>query len=270
MSFETGIIPEDLQGNYFENPNLDMPQSETNLFDLIGGNQSAPAYQQPAVDPVKSSLEAFAAGKASKTAEAAPVFFDWDRSQADRYVNSRHYKSLGFNPNLGEENEYRYGRAQTWGDVWSNGLTGMVKLAGNTFIEGWKGWGYMADAIGSADMSKLYGSPEHLLEQDKETKDIMNKYAIFETPESKEGIFNKSMFGTMLQQSGFAVGTIAQFLSEELLTMGLSTQFSLAKLGIKEAAWMGKIVKVEEVAKDMKKLGDPIWKSRSFSEVLVQ
>jgi len=271
MSFETGIIPEDLQGNYFEDPNLDMPQSETNVFDLIGGGvQSAPSYQQPAEDPVKSSLEAFAAGRASKTAEAAPVFFDWNRSQADRYVNSSHYKTLGFNPNLGQENEYRYGRAQTWGDVWSNGLTGMVKLAGNTFIEGWKGWGYMADAIGSADMSKLYGSPEHLLEQDKQTKDIMNKYAIFETPESKEGIFNRSMFGTMLQQSGFAVGTIAQFLSEELLTMGLSTEFSLAKLGIKEASWMGKIVKVEELAKDMKKLGDPIWKSRSFAEGLVQ
>jgi len=275
MSFETGIISEDLQGNYFDQPSLDMPQQDTtSLLDLIGGNQSAPSYQQPAVDPVKSSLEAFAAGKASQTAEAQPISFDWNRSQADRYVNSEHYKTLGFNPNIGQENEYKYGRAQTWGDVWSNGLTGMFKLAGNTFIEGWKGWANIADAVWSTSWKEakqdLVGTPEELMAADKETKDIMNKYAIFETPESEKGVFNRTMFGTMLQQSGFAVGTIGQFLSEELLTYGLSTQFSLAKLGMKEASWMGKVVKVEELAKDMKRLGDPIWKSRSFSEGLVQ
>ena len=275
MSFESGIIPEELQGTYFDAPSLDMPQQETSLLDLLGnGNAQPTGYQPPATDPVKSSLESFAAGKASQTAEAAPVFFDWNRSQADRYVNSDHYKTLGFNPNIGRENEYKYGRAQTWGDVWSNGLTGMFKLAGNTYIEGWKGWGDIGSAIYSTNWNEakqdLMGTPEELMASDKETKDIMNKYAIFETPDSEKGVFNRSMFGTMLQQSGFAVGTIGQFLSEELLTYGLSTQFSLAKLGMKEASWMGKIVKAEEVAKDLKRLGDPIWKSRSLAEGLVQ
>ena len=36
----------------------------------------------------------------------------------------------------------------------------------------------------------------------------MNKYAIFSTPDSEEGIFNRKFFGDMLQQSGFAVGAI--------------------------------------------------------------
>ena len=101
MSFESGIIPEELQGTYFDAPSLDMPQQETSLLDLLGnGNAQPTGYQPPATDPVKSSLESFAAGKASQTAEAAPVFFDWNRSQADRYVNSDHYKTLGFNPNI--------------------------------------------------------------------------------------------------------------------------------------------------------------------------
>lgn len=272
MAFESGIIPGELQGNYFLEPYTETPSaSEMGILDLLQpsfqGGISAP---QPKYDPIEKSVSDFANAPSSATTLAQPTFFDWDRSQADRYVNSRHYKQLGFNPNIGQENEYKYGRAQTWGDVWSNGLTGMFKLAGNTFIEGWKGWGHMADALTSWDSSKLMGTPEQLLEQDKATKDIMNKYAIFETPESEKGIFNKSFFGSMLQQSGFAVGTIAQFLSEELLTLGLSTEFSVAKLGITAPRWIGRTIKFEEVATSLKRLGDPIWKARSFSEGLVQ
>ncbi|MEI7489227.1 MAG: hypothetical protein WCJ72_17810, partial [Chryseobacterium sp.] len=82
-------------------------------------------------------------------------------------------------------------------------------------------------------------------------------------------MLNKKFFGDMLQQSGFAVGTIGQFLSEELLTYGLSTEFSLAKLGLKEVGWAGKIVTKAEVMKDMVKLGESVWKAPSISEKLV-
>jgi len=268
MPIETGIIPDQLQGNYFQDPELFVPQ-QTGILDLISTDPGQ-SGQTPQYDPVQNSLDNFENTKTSVTTMAAPKFFDWDRSQADRYVSSDNYKQLGFDPELGQENEYKYGRAQTWGDVWGNGLTGMFKLASNTFIEGWKGWGHMADAVSTWDSSKLVGTPEQLQEQNKNTNDIMNKYAIYSTPETETGIFNRKFFGDMLQQSGFAVGTIAQFLSEELLTYGLSTEFSLAKLGMKAPSWAGRIVTKADVAKDIANLGDSIWKSRTVAEGLVQ
>ena len=273
MAFENGVIPNEIEGSYFDDPKLSVPNmSEMGILDLVAPTAitAAPSLSNTtAFDPVENSLDKFTNEPTSAAYQSAPTFFDYQASQADRYVNSKYYKQLGFDPNLGQDNEYKYGARQTWGDVWSNGLTGMFKLAGNTYIEGWKGWGNMADAITSWDSSKLIGTPEELLEQDKSTKDIMNKYAIFATPESETGVFNRKFFGDMLQQSGFAVGTIAQFLSEELLTMGLATEFSLAKLGLKEASWAGKVVTKAEVAKDLTALGSSVWKSKTIAKGMV-
>ena len=276
--YKTGNISDELEGSYLPTPDLSLPEDDSkqsSLLDLLvpaSNGNFAPTQKQ--VDPIDQKLAAFKATPTSPSTLAAPTYFDYDRSQAARYVQADDYKTLGFNPAAGQENEFRYGARQTWGDVWSNGLTGMFKLAGNTFIEGWKGWGNLFDAVHSEgkwfDGSKLMGSGEELLAQDKATKDIMNKYAIFATPESEEGVFNKKFFGDMLQQSGFAVGTIGQVLSEELLTWGLSTEFSLAKLGLKAPAWAGKVVTKAEIAADLTKLGNPIWKASSVGEALVQ
>jgi hypothetical protein len=272
MAFDNSIIPEEIQGSYFQDPSLSIPTgTDIGLLNLV--YPSLP-MQQVQEDPIKNSLDLFESRPASASTMAMPTYFDYEASQADRYVNSKNYGQLGFDPALGQQNEYKYGALQTWGDVWKNGLTGMFKLAGSTYIEGWKGWGNLIDAIASTSWNEakqdLIGTPEELMAADKATKDILNKYAIFSTPESEEGIFNRKFFGDMLQQSGFAVGTIGQFLSEELLTMGLSTEFSLTKLGLKAPTWAGKIVTKADVAADMVKLGNPIWKSRSISEGMVQ
>ena len=274
MALETGVIPQELQGVYSQDPYLPLPESNTNMLDLLGSpNLSAPSNGS-GFDLVQQGLNDFSKSPVSLNTLSAPVYFDYDAAQVDRYKSSDMFSTLGFDPSGQTNNEYKYGARQTWGDVWSNGLTGMFKLAGNTFVEGWKGWGNMVDAIYSTSWDEakqdLLGTPEHLMEQDKATKDIMNKYAIYSTPESEEGIFNRKFFGDMLQQSGFAVGTIAQFASEELLTWGLSTEFSLAKLGLRAPATFGRVVTKAEIAKDLVKLGNPIWKSRSVSEGLVQ
>lgn len=274
MAFDNIVIPDQIEGSYFQDPSLSIPTAQDmGLVDLLLPSVGAPMSQAPD-NPIQNSLDLFENAPASAQTMAAPKFFDYDASQADRYVNSKYFGQLGFDPALGQENEYKYGALQTWGDVWSNGLTGMFKLAGNTYIEGWKGWGNLVDAIASTSWAEakedLIGTPEELMAADKETKDIMNKYAIFSTPESEEGIFNRKFFGDMLQQSGFAVGTIGQFLTEELLTMGLSTQFSLAKLGLKAPTWAGKVVTKADVAADMVKLGNPVWKAKSMTEGLVQ
>lgn len=271
MSVPGNVIPEQLEGQYFDDPILPLPQNEPGILDLINptGSGFLPA-SAPQTDVIGSKLDEFASSPASRDTLSAPVFFDYDAAQTDRYTQSPNFTALGFNPMAGVENEYKYGARQTWGDVWRNGLSGMFSLAGNTYVEGWKGWAHLTDAITSWDASKLVGTEEQLLEQDRVTKEILNKYAIYSTPESEEGIFNRKFFGDMLQQSGFAVGAIGQFLTEELLTWGLSTQFSLAKLGLRAPSWAGRVVSHADLADDLVKLGSPVWKAKSFSEGAVQ
>lgn len=268
MSVPNSVIPDSLQGEYFNDPVLPIPEQETGIFDLLSTGDYSGA--EVSVNTLENKLSEFAGAPTSIETLSAPRFFDYDATQADRYKQSSNFTSIGFNPTIGTENEYRYGARQTWGDVWSNGLAGMFSLAGNTYVEGWKGWGHLVDAIAAQDFSKIVGSEEELLAQDKTTKDILNKYAIFSTPESEEGLFNRKFFGDMLQQSGFAVGAISQFLTEELITWGLSTEFSLAKLGLKSSAWAGRVVSHADVAEDLVKLGNPVWKSKSFTEGAVQ
>jgi hypothetical protein len=278
MALETGVIPQELQGVYSQDPYLPLPEPiQPSMLDLIGtggGMSTNYAPTTPSRNAMQSFFDDFSRTPASMTTLSTPVYFDYDAAQVDRYKSSDMFNALGFDPSGQVNNEFRYGARQTWGDIWSNGLNGMFRLAGNTYIEGWKGWGNLIDAIGSTSWDEakqdLIGTPEYLLEQDKITKDIMNKYAIYSTPESEEGIFNRQFFGNMLQQSGFAVGAIGQFLSEELLTWGLSTQFSVAKLGLRLPAIFGKVVTKADIAKDLTSLGSPIWKSRSVAEGLVQ
>lgn len=202
---------------------------------------------------------------------AKPVFHDIRESE--RYRQSSMFSTLGYNK--GQNNEYKYGERQSWGDVWKNALGGAWQIGKNQYIEGWKGWGRMAEAVADWDSDKLIASsPEELQKMNEDQKAIMNKYAIFSTPESDGtgagSFFNRSFFGNMVQQSGFAVGAIAQFATEELLTMGLSTQFSVAKLGLSAPKWMGKIVTKSDVLKSMTELGEGVWKSESMMNKLVQ
>jgi hypothetical protein len=220
------------------------------------------------IDPIASEMQAFKQAPTNLNNQANPQFFDWDGNQTDRYTQSPYYKNLGFDPNIGAENEYKYGNMQTWGNMMSNAFKGMGSLAANTFVEGWKGWGDIYEALKTWDGSKLVGDPDSLMQANKEMESIMNKYAIYKTPESENTIFNRQLFGDLIQQSGFAVGTIGQFLSEELLTMGLGTQFSIAKLGIKVPKWLGQSVKISEVAKDLKRLGDAPWRIDPLAEGL--
>jgi hypothetical protein len=141
----------------------------------------------------------------------------------NRYKDSRNFQTFGYNEEFGSEQEYKYGRAMTWEDTVGTALGGFKALAANTFVEGWKGWGRMTEALFTWDASKLMGSQEERYQMAKEQEDLMNKYAIYDTETSKDSIWNRQFFGTMLQQSGFAVGAGLQFAMEEFLTMGAAS-----------------------------------------------
>lgn len=236
-------------------------------------------------DPVQDSLNKMASAPASATAQVSPTFFDWDKNNTDRYTNSAYYKELGFDP--GVDNETKYGERQTWGNVIGNAIGGGAGLAWQTFKSGWEGWGNMANALfswdsaklggdlikagvgipGAADQinqdwdqgtwgDKLLGTSQDMQQYNDENNRILNKYAIFSTPESDKSVFNKQFFGNMLQQGGFMLGTLAQTASEEILTAGLSSEASLAKLGISTARFVDRGIELGETIKDFKKLGD--------------
>lgn len=238
---------------------------ELGITDLL--TQPDPEMNTPAsgpVDYVQKGLEDMRKLKPDYQTINQSSYFDYKGTNAARYVGSTNYNVLGFDPELGRENEYKYGEMQTTGDMFGNAFAGAGRLAASTFVDGWKGWGRMADALFSWDSSKLMGDPDELYKLNEDQKAVMDKYAIYQTPESEKSVFNRQLLGDMIQQSGFALGTTAQFLSEELLTMGLSSAFSLTKMGLTSGAKFARgAYQLGELTADAKKLGD-IWKADSI------
>jgi hypothetical protein len=219
------------------------------------------SYQPPVEDPVFAQLKN-AATIQTKEAQIAPIRFDWDKSNADRYVQSNYYKELGFDP-FSADNEEKYASRQTMGDIMGNAFAGSWKLGSQTFVDGWKGWGRAFDALFSWDASKLMGSAESLAELHKEQEAIMNKYAIFMSKEAEESIFSRQFFGNMIQQGGFMMGAMAQFLSEEMLTLGAAKFLKPIVGGASMARTMKKMYDVAENTKDLKRIGDT-WTQSAF------
>jgi len=223
----------------------------------------------PEIDPAVAKLQGFAQAPISSDYQASPVYFDYDRSNADRYVNSKYYKQLGFDPSLSQDDtEFRYGALQTWGDTMGNALGGAYQLGSATFVEGWKGWGRMAEALFTWDSSKLMGSPEEQLEMAKFQEDVLNKYAIYDTAESRDSIFNRQLFGNMLQQSGFALGAAAQMLLEYGLTAGIGSAIGAAS----KASMVGRVIKggvtLGELANDTRKVANTITRSEKILNLI--
>lgn len=238
-----------------ETPSTPVVPSPDAFISPIGSNP-------PNIDNNQSSFGQYVDAP-SLQEKMAPIQFDWEKTQADRFTQSKYFTAKGFDPYAGYENidgksynvnELKYAGAQTWGDVMSNAVGGSLSLAKNTFVEGWKGWANIANAfrtIGTDEsfMEALAGSPEELMQKDREQKAIFNKYAIFKSPihESNLGVFNREFVGDMIQQSGFSLGAGAQFLSEMALTWGIGEGLGAVAKG---AGWLAKGITATEEGVD--------------------
>lgn len=250
---------------------LSVPNNEPKLLDYIEQFQpreiqsGGDTFDMGDFDPTANFVGAIKGP--SLEAQAQSVAFNPQEKQLDRYTNSTYYGQLGFDPRI--NNEEAYASYQTWGDMFSNAFAGAGKLASGTFVEGWKGWGRLAESLGTLDSSKLTASNDEMYEMAKQQEDIMNKYAIFKSAESEKSVINKQFFGDLIQNSGFAVGAIAQFASEELLTFGASTIFSATKLGIRTVEGINQLQNIAEFKKLHQSLG-AIWKEKGLMETLYQ
>jgi hypothetical protein len=250
---------------------LSVPNNEPKLLDYIEQfqpreiNSGGSDMGMQDFDPTANFMSTIKGP--SIEAQAQSIAFNPQEKQLDRYTNSTYYGQLGFDPRI--NNEEAYASYQTWGDMFSNAFAGAGKLATGTFVEGWKGWGRLAEAIGTWDSTKLTASNEEMYEMAKQQEDIMNKYAIFKSAESEKTVINKQFFGDLIQNSGFAVGAIAQFVSEELLTFGAATAFSATKLGIRTVEGINQLQNIAEFKKLHQSLG-AIWKDKGLMETIYQ
>lgn len=211
-----------------------------------------------------------------------PIGFDASGLDVERYRQSPDFQKLGLE--LDGSNEERYGLNQSWGEVLSNGFTGMRKLAANGFVDNWRGFGRIFDSLVTWDWSKLKGDATSMLELDKTMKDIMNENPIYATKEGENTFWNRQTWGNFLQQSGFTVGAAAGMLSEHLITKAIEAGLTATGVGAPLAGaietatdiqtaenitrWgrlMGKGKDFFDAAKNfkaLKKLGD-VWKEES-------
>jgi hypothetical protein len=223
---------------------------------LAQGNPNIPAgpgYQFNINNSYSNLYKSLNPSKPTLKASAAPEMLG-AASDFERYEQSDDFQTFGYVPSLGSEQEYRYGRAMTWGDTVGKALAGGGALALDTFVEGWKGWGRMAEALFTWDASKLYGSEEERYQIAKEQEAIFNKYAIYNTSESEDSLLNRQFFGNMLQQTGFTVGALGQMALETYLTGGFAKAISAAVGGIGKARTLKTAVNVAELVNDARKV----------------
>lgn len=207
--------------------------------------------------------------KPTLLAQAAPMTLG-SKEDYDRYAQSEDFQTFGYVPSLGSEQEYRYGRAMTWTDTVGKALAGGGALAWDTFVEGWKGWGRMAEALFTWDSSKLMGSEEERYQIAKEQEAIFNKYAIYNTAESEDSLLNRQFFGNMLQQAGFTVGAVGQMILENYLTAGIGKAISASVGGIGKARGLKTAATVSELINDTRKAQQVISNSQRISSALKQ
>ena len=242
---------QDLLNNYGGIPNAPSP----------GGFNPQKGYEDLAnkLNPAKKTLQATNAPMVVGTA-----------SGYSRYKDSKDFQTFGYNEAFGSEQEYKYGRAMTWGDTVANAWGGGKALAANTFIEGWKGWGRMTEALFTWDASKLMGSQEERYEMGKQQEELMNKYAIYDTETSRDSLWNRQLFGNMLQQSGFAVGAGLQFAMEEFVTMGAASFLQPALKGSMLARTAKNLETASELANSARKVMNTVTKQAKVENSILK
>ena len=250
-------MPEDI----LQSENMQVPAPELHSREYYNPRGYQPATESLEIEPevVQQQNPATAISFPTETTlekKLEPQTFNWEKTQADRYVQDKNYKNIGFEPYAApvqidgqyiDANELKYEKAMTFGHAMNKAAGGFAAITRNAFTEGWKGDARLFNALFGAPWSdqtfkeRLMGTPEDLAEMDAETKRIMNKYAIYHTPESDNTVFNKQFLGDVIQQMGFTVGTAGQMLAEAALTWGIGEAFSAAAKGLGAGAMVERV-----------------------------
>lgn len=155
-------------------------------------NFAPPAYS--------SVMEKMNAPVGPKTKYAGP--------ELDMYRFQDDFNSYTFNP-YSSTNYERWADDQGWGDALSKGFDGFASRFGHTFVDYWKGYGRMFDALIHWDAKLLEPSEAQMIEYNhEEHKKLMEDY-VFIPQNEQDDIFNKQFVSEFISNAGFALGTFA-------------------------------------------------------------
>jgi len=163
------------------------------------------------------NVDNIAAESSKKYAGASLV----DPNIVDPYRYQKDFNPMTFNP-FDESNHDRWVAKETWGTALTKGFDGFATRFGNTFVDYWKDYGRMADALVNWDMDKLLPSESEMYAQHYKDQQDMLKNKVFVPYGEEDGIFNKSGISEFVSNAGFAMGTYAAFATELLVDAGIT------------------------------------------------
>lgn len=218
---------------------------DNNLFDFTSSGGTGP-MSSPADSFSAGMKDLFSFDKINQNASSGPTF--GNRESMDMLSAQKDYNPYAFNPS-DSVNFERLADKETMGSALMKGLDSFAYKFGNTFVDYWKDYGRMANALVNMDWSKMMPDQETMLQQYYRDQMDMQKNHVFVDPEDEDGIFNKRFLSEFVGNAGFALGTFAG-LSVELAADALLTGLSggagsglfaatAARLGMKSAAKTG-------------------------------
>jgi hypothetical protein len=129
-------------------------------------------------------------------------------SAVDMFRYQKGFKSQYFNP-LDTSNYEKWADKETFGSALNKGFDSFGHKFGNTFIDYWKGYGRMADALVHMDWDRMRPDEATLADQYYKDQIDMNKNFVFEKPENEDSILSKRTMSEFIGNAGFALGTFA-------------------------------------------------------------
>jgi len=183
------------------NPTGKAPQTDEFSVAFQKLNQQSDFERQQASRP-QSLTERF-------NAPVGPSTFTYTPEQTvDPYRYQKGFQGEFFNP-LDSTNYQKFADRETFGSALSKGLDSFAYKFGNTFVDYWKGYGRMADALVHMDWDRMKPDEETLATQYYKDQLDMKRNFVFEQPENEDSIFNKRTMSEFIGNAGFALGTFA-------------------------------------------------------------
>jgi len=152
---------------------------------------------------------------------AGPRDVSFGTSDMDKYTAQEGFDGKLFNPD-DPANNMRFAERETWGSAMGKAFDDFGYKFGNTHNESWKMNGRFIDATLNGDMGKLALSETEMIHNFYGDEENAAKNHVFMDPKYDDDIFSKRSMAEFIGNSGFALGTFAQFAEELVIDAALT------------------------------------------------
>ena len=200
-----------------------LPEADLNSGMSIPAPSAIPDFSaQTAAPPPSNDFIHDIFSKPHTTAEkfavdSAPVKFSAEDTGLDMYKGAEQFKAIGIN--LDGNNEENYGQLQTGWDRTKRALGGIWALTKNQFVDQATSWG---DSFSFLKDNKSAFEKSDMEEINKKQKELQDQYHIFHTAKDDATLFNWANLAETIQQSGYALGAMAEVTAEEFAMSALT------------------------------------------------